>query len=457
MDPAPRSPLLRRLALALGAAGLMGLAPLARAELPQYDGNRHMGVSTCTGSPCHGKTAPGAQSVLQNEYATWNKYDKHANAYRVLHNEASQRMARNLGLSEPAHQADLCLDCHANNVPQALRGPKFDIERGVGCEACHGGSERWLKPHDTGRPHKENVADGLYPTSDPVKRAELCVSCHYGTDRKFVNHRLMGAGHPRMSFELQVFSMTQPAHFQIDGDYTKRGKTAAEGVQVWAIGQAIAVRQVVDALLDPKRGRDGIWPELVHFDCHACHHAMSEKRWRARPSTGLPPGVARLDDSSFLMLRHALAGVDPTGAQAFRDDLRALHAATVRGGLAEAAGRIRTRAQGAIPKFAAWKVDAAGIRRVLQSLVAEGISGEYLDYAGGEQAALAIQAVVDNLYGLGALSDAKVDAAVKEMNDLLILLDDPERYNRQAVVASFTRLAALLEIQAASSDVADAS
>ena len=43
--------------------------------------------------------------------------------------------------------------------------------------------------------------------------------------------------------------------------------------------EATAAREVLDLLLDPKRSRDGLFPELVVFDCHACHHAMSDRRW----------------------------------------------------------------------------------------------------------------------------------------------------------------------------------
>ena len=55
--------------------------------------------------------------------------------------------------------------------------------------------------------HAGNVARGLYPTSDPVAQARLCLSCHFGNRDKFVTHRMMGAGHPRMSFELETFEI----------------------------------------------------------------------------------------------------------------------------------------------------------------------------------------------------------------------------------------------------------
>ena len=98
----------------------------------------------------------------------------------------------------------------------------------------------------------------------------------------------MGAGHPRMSFELDTFTTVEPAHFKPDSDWEKR-KRVWDGVQVWAIGQAMAVSEMMAVLADPKRSHDGLFPELVLFDCHACHHPMSDKRWSPRvpgPRTG---------------------------------------------------------------------------------------------------------------------------------------------------------------------------
>ena len=45
-------------------------------------------------------------------------------------------------------------------------------------------------------------------------------------------------------------------------------------MQEWAIGQAVAVREIAGALTDPARMRTGVWPEFVLFDCHACHHPI---------------------------------------------------------------------------------------------------------------------------------------------------------------------------------------
>src|SRR4030095_14043846 len=179
---------------------------------------------------------------------------------------------------------------------------RFRVDDGVSCEACHGPSGRWLAAHvQDNAKHEDNLKAGLFPTSDPVPRAQLCLSCHFGNADRFVTARLMGAGHPRMTFELDTFTVIEPAHFKTDTDWEKR-KRLWDGVQVWAIGQALAVSEMMDVLTDPKRGRDGLFPELVLFDCHACHHPMSDRRWTPR-TPGLGPGVVRLNDSNMLMVR----------------------------------------------------------------------------------------------------------------------------------------------------------
>src|SRR5687768_1324555 len=286
--------------------------------LPYEAKGEHLGVVNCANSLCHGSVSSWkGTNLLQSEYVTWSRVDKHhTRAYPVLLEERSKRIARNLGLKEPAYQSKACLDCHAHNPPPERRGERFRMTDGVSCEACHGPASGWIQAHVApGATHPDNVKRGLYPTSDPVAQARLCLSCHFGNRDKFVTHRMMGAGHPRMSFELDTFAQTQPPHFVADADWQKR-KGDWDPVRLWALGQALAAREVLELLLDPKRSRDGLFPELVVFDCHACHHAMSDLRWT--PRTGTSPGRIRLNDGHFLMLRQvARVTLPPEAARAF--------------------------------------------------------------------------------------------------------------------------------------------
>jgi hypothetical protein len=384
---------------ALMLAGLLATPAMAQEATPQQAADVHLGVASCAGSTCHGAVEPWRDStVLQNEYTTWQSKDSHAKAYQTLLSAESKRIAKNLGLPN-AHEAKVCLDCHADNVPVAQRGPQFQISDGVGCEACHGGGERWLGIHVSGRAtHAQNVAAGMFPTEEPVKRAEMCMNCHFGDETRFVTHRIMGAGHPRMSFELDTFTAIQPAHYRIDDDYRKR-KTVANGVKTWAIGQAIAYTRLMEAVADPKRNHDGIFPEFVLYDCQACHTPTSNVAWAPRESEGIGPGVIRIHDGNTMMLRVLARHVNPALEKELVEKTRAVHAASVkdRGQMEEAAKVAAQVGDKMAAAFAAREFDQGDVRAMLTGVVAAGIDGGYLDYASAEQATMALGAILDTM------------------------------------------------------------
>jgi hypothetical protein len=276
-----------------------------------------------------------------------------------------------------------------------------------------------------GATHEQNVANGLYPTDDPVALARLCLSCHFGNKDQFVTHRIMGAGHPRITFELDTFTQTQPPHFVVDEDWQKR-KGRWDGVRVWAIGQALAAQEQLDVVLDPKRGRDGLFPELVVFDCHACHHPMSETRWK--PRVGTRPGTIRFNDSNLLMLRQIVRRTFPADAATFNDLVLQLHRAVAgEGGDAiEAARRLRKGLDAVVEKLRAREFDDGDLRAILAGLVDDGLAGQYGDYAGAEQASMAIASVLNFLARRGAL--ANVGAANAALDALFKTVSDDEKY-----------------------------
>lgn len=389
----------------------------------------HLGVASCAGSTCHGSIEPWKKSnVLQNEYITWQREDKHAKAYDVLLNDRSKRIARNLGLPD-AHTAQVCLDCHADNVPMDKRGTTFQIGDGVGCEACHGGSVRWIGVHLAGKDHATNVAAGMYPTADPEARATLCLSCHFGDKKRFVTHRIMGAGHPRMSFELDTFTALQPAHFTIDEDYTRR-KAVYNGVKTWAIGQAMAIGRTIDLMTDPARGRDGIFPELVFFDCHACHHPMSNLRWQPRRGTGLKPGIVRLNDSNLVMLRVIARHLDEDVGDTLFQETLALHAASLEGieATVKAAKALRKTVGKTIGMFKSYSFGPADIQALLSGVVAEGLSGEYADYAAAEQATMALASIVDAMKNGGMIDKDQLAPMIAALDSCYKAVEKDEAY-----------------------------
>ena len=295
--------------LFVGLCATPSLVAAAEAAVGDY---KHLGVGSCATSVCHGKLAPqSGKNVALNEYRTWTQEDRHAQAYRTLDLAEAKRIAANLGMPS-ASTAKICLDCHADNIPAQMRGPKFQLSDGVGCEACHGGSEKWIESHAAeSATHKDNVARGMYSSEQPLKRAELCLSCHLGTKDKFATHAIMGAGHPRLSFELEAYTANQPAHYVVDADYLQR-KGKIEGINLWLTGQLENARRSLTLLQSGMFHPEGMFPEFAFYDCHSCHHPMDKIRWNAqRAGVGIKPGTLRLQTQNFIMLQAATQVLEP--------------------------------------------------------------------------------------------------------------------------------------------------
>jgi hypothetical protein len=431
---------------------MLTAAPLlahALPPLPDTAPHQSIGVINCASSMCHGAVAPWQGSPIEhNEYSTWLRLDKHANAWNLLHNADSQRIAKKLGLKKPAHEEKICLDCHAHNPVPEQRGPRFSVTDGVSCEACHGPAAQWVKSHtEADATHARNIADGLYPTSQPEPMARLCLSCHYGSEKKLVTHRLMGAGHPRLSFDLDTFANFLPPHWRIDKDWQAR-KGDYDGVRLWAIGQGVAVQSLLHTLTDPVQGRDGLFPELVVFDCHACHHPMSSQRWQ--PRQGIGPGRIRLNDAHLLMLRNIVKAVNPAYAPGFTAQIQKLHQ-TIAGeadwaqqdALAEARKLSRMVDQ-QIRLFEKRRFTHADLKAILRQLIDEGAADGYGDYAGAEQAYMAIAGVASHLQSSAGVTPEvarKINARLGAMRQLL---RNDERYPPAAFKAELLSLRQLL-------------
>jgi hypothetical protein len=394
------SNLKRTLVLLLGllACGLLtnGIAAESSVELPQFAAQKHMGVATCGNSTCHAVTQLEEPSnVLQNEYSTWLFHDRHAKAYSTLLSEESQRIVSKLGIKD-ASKASICLDCHADNVPVEQRGEEFHMTDGVGCEACHGGSEKWLGRH-TIMPYslQRNLADGMYPTANLAERTKLCVSCHVGNEKKLANHTIMGAGHPRLGFELDTFTIRQPEHYVVDQDYLQR-KNPDSPIRRLLVGTAVHAQSVAKnlggSLVDNPQGH----PEIALYDCHSCHHSLSDLKWKQRPSTvGLKPGAIRLNDSSFIILAALTGALDRKLQDDMLRGISALHSASSRSvsELQSAAAELQTLSIASQSMFENMDLTDADKRRMMEDLMRLGIRGEYRDYIAAEQAVMAMDAL----------------------------------------------------------------
>ena len=397
------------------------------------------GSSTCSGSNCHGGTSPAqGTDINHNEYTIWSDASqaKHVNSYRVLDSAVARQIARNMGVGEPT-QAGLCLDCHSMNVPVNQRGENFNVEEGIGCEACHGGSGQWLDKHqDLDVPLQDLRAMGMFPTHDPVRRAEMCLNCHFGATDQFAGHKLLAAGHPRVSFELDSYTNLN-AHHDVDADYKER-KAHVPGGQTWAIGQAMAIERRMDLLISPQTGTIGLFPEFAFFDCHSCHQPMSVKRRASVNRRGQP----KFDDAHMQMLRVAMSFAEPGYADQVDNDLRALHRAAGRSreALVQAAARMRSTARQAVQSIAARPFGGDDLRGILGTLASMGASGRVTHFAAAEQTMLALDSVLFALYDGGHMGDAEFDRLYDALGPVTATVESDDRYSAgrfQAAMQAF--------------------
>ncbi len=420
---------------------------LAQAEERADGPAKYLGVVTCAGSTCHGAGHPvGDARISQTEFLSWHRDDAHSKAYRVLLEDKGQRIARNLGL-ENAASAPECLACHATFVPAEVRGKRFQLSDGVGCESCHGPASKWLGQHVTGEASREdNIKAGMVRTEEPVTRAALCLSCHLGTQEKFANHRLMGAGHPRLSFELDTYTLLQPAHYRVDADYRER-KQLASHVQVWAIGQTAAATRTFELFTSDKWASKGALPELAFFDCHACHHPMTEPRWAPRETSGLPPGMPRINDAHVLMLLYLTKAIAPPLADDLHQSLLALHKASTES--REATMTAAKTLQGAVKKVQdqvrGHNFTSEETATILDSLVKGGLAGDYRDFAAAEQAVMGVHALVDSLTDAKHWSESQAGAIAAQIKVLYTVLADQNAYQPARFSGEMQTLAAALK------------
>lgn len=377
-----------------------GSLELQAATFPQLDTQKHLGVASCASSNCHGAVTESKDSnIWRNEYRLWSKHDKHAQAYKVLQNAQSKSIAGKLGIAD-ATKAKECLDCHADNVSSGARGPKFQVTDGIGCEGCHGGSEKWIKSHtDTQATHAKNLAAGMYPTEDPNARAELCLSCHIGNANQFATHRIMGAGHPRMSFELDTFTVLQPAHYNVDEDYRKRKGEISDPL-MWAVGQVQTAKRYVQLLDSHWFKNSGLVPEPSFFDCHACHHPMNDVRWQGSElQGGLPPGAVRFNDAALTILRVIANRKAPALSAELLTATRNWHKASLASRDAViSAGKtldgVLDKLEETFKKTTFAKPD---LQAMINELLDQAGKGEYRDYTSAEQAVMAVDMMVITL------------------------------------------------------------
>lgn len=307
------------------------------------DSIKYMGAGSCNASGCHGLVDAKKRkfTILQNEYWLWewnagdqrNSLDYgHSKAFENLKTPESRQMAKHLGLKSPETEPR-CLACHAVPVAEHRRGPNYELAEGVTCEGCHGAAELWLGPHTRKDWDKKKGAEyGMLDTKNLVKRADLCLRCHQGTEKETVDHELIGAGHPRLSFELDSYSELMPVHWIVPKE-----EKEWIGARIWAVGQAQALHQQLELLVASRKATGAMWPDFTFFDCYACHHDVADRvrgiseaekklqRWRVKDLAGKKPGRLVWNAANYTVFRHAVREILPEKAALVDEAFTKLH------------------------------------------------------------------------------------------------------------------------------------
>lgn len=222
-------------------------------------------VATCAAAGCHGGGEVGRPG---SEQSTWIAGDPHAKAYRVLFNDLSASIQRNLGRTIPASKDASCLACHGPNA-DSCQGVD-----GVGCDACHGPSKNWLTKHyESGWKLLDDRAKfdlGFRNTKSLVTRVAACAECHVGAPGRNVDHDLIAAGHPRLAFEYTRFHY-QPGYGK---HWTERMPERDFEIRAWFIGQVASLRAAI-ALTQWRLMQNQPHPEFSEQSCFACHQRLT--------------------------------------------------------------------------------------------------------------------------------------------------------------------------------------
>jgi hypothetical protein len=396
-------------ALSTVAAGLAAWAVHTHAQppadlpevlpAPSTQPARLIGVGGCTAAGCH--NAPTSAGTVGTEYAVW-LHDPHGQAAVTLgKREYKDILSR---LKGTAYNESLCWKCHLTPTPDGSQLAEDMRPDGIACESCHGPAQKWRTEHykdswkglsaETKRDQYE-----FYPTKDLGRRMEKCAECHVGNLDKDVNHDLIAAGHPRLTFEYTAYHDLLPRHWK-EPHERSANKTDFEA-KAWLLGQAVTAQATVK-LTEARAKLAGQpthpWPEFTEVGCFACHHDLkADSGWRqkaryADTKPGSPPWGTWVRPGPDSLTRIAPDWAPP---------------ANVFAGVAKLGWQTKpdaNQAAGAVVALDAWRkqvegasLDAAAVRKLLAALTADGVKHPPRDWDDAAQHYLGLAALYQSL------------------------------------------------------------
>jgi len=266
-------------------------------------------------------------------------------------------------------------------------------------------------------------------------RAGVCLDCHYGSTKtgQFVTHAMMAAGHPRIAFELDLFSALQQ-HHDADGDYLER-KGTPDSVQMWAVGQAEAVRRATDLFARPGFAMEGMFPQFTFYDCHSCHRSITDGPQRkltfeTNPGRPIPFGNPPFNDENIITLSAVAHALAPAQAEGFLAASKSFHramGADYRSAQA-AATVLRERASVLSDALAARSYSGADAFSVIGTIAGNATSERFTDYAGSVQAVMAVDTLLNALVREGRITVGAAAGIRADLNRAYSAVSEPNAY-----------------------------
>ena len=149
---------------------ILHLSPIETYAIKPADGTEHkfIGVKKC--KMCHKKEKKGFQYEIWAESA-------HSKAYEILATPKAKELGEKYGVIDPQKDSK-CLRCHTtgHDAPLSLKGIRYNISEGVGCESCHGAGGNYSKSKVM-----KGISNG---TIDPqsvgliIPNENTCKECH---------------------------------------------------------------------------------------------------------------------------------------------------------------------------------------------------------------------------------------------------------------------------------------
>jgi hypothetical protein len=277
---------------------------------------------------------------------------------------------------------------------------------------------------------------------DLAVRSHTCLHCHVGTEEQSVDHQMIAAGHPDLTFELNLFSSVMPRHWKDPDD------APWFGTKEWAVGQGMQLRDSLQRLA--RRARSSTWPEYSELDCFACHHNLTAPKdsWRQEVGyAGRTPGVPAWNSARYVVFRYAAAETDAATAGKLESELATLSGLMGQLGgdreqIAASAERAAELAHSLTAALNTRSYDQAFTLQVVRKIAGDSRAISQQGQRAAGQAAMSL----DSLFGVyqqhaKSLEAAEIKAAI---GGLFQQLDDPSAYNAPRFAAQMQKVSQLL-------------